>query len=150
MRNTIITCIEKFYLDPITQIFNRFQYLLSVIIKLRVKKTPYILYHHSTGMNFTDKTNCFRKQISFIIFTQLLTCNRKRGAGNTTCKQINPLIGSAIKIVNVCTYDIPLWTISFQYFTVILLILYQDLMSKPCHCQSKSLTTCTSTDFYGC
>lgn len=87
--------------------------MLPILCKFRIEKTTDIFQHDSTRFHFLNKTYSLRKQISFILLTQLLGSYRKRGTRHATRKQIHSTIGFAIKIMNISTNNIPMGFIIF-------------------------------------
>ena len=92
----------------IAELLNRRENMIAVFIKTRIKKAPDIFKHDSTWLNFFDKSNSLREKVSFVFLTELLSCNGERRARNTTSQQIDTVVWASVKIVNVCTNDVPL------------------------------------------
>lgn len=85
--------------------------MVSIIGELRIKKPSHIFKHYSAGIHFFDEANCFRKKVAFVVLAQLLTGDRERGTRYTASQQINAFILITVKIMDIITYNVPMWFI---------------------------------------
>ena len=92
----------------IAELLNRRENVVAVFIKARIKKATDIFKHDSTRLNFFDKADGFREQISFIFLSELLSCYGERRARNASSQQIDTVVWASVKIVNICANDVPL------------------------------------------
>lgn len=92
----------------IAELLNRCKNVVAVFIKARIKKATDIFKHDSTRLNFFDKPNGLREKVSFVVLTELLSCNGERRARNAASQQIDAVVWASVKIVNICTNDVPL------------------------------------------
>ena len=46
--------------------------MFPIIRELRVQKPTYIFQHYCTGLDLSNKTDCLREQVPFIVLTELL------------------------------------------------------------------------------
>ena len=120
----------------------------AIHIELFAEKTTHILYHHHLGDYLTHQTQHLGEKVTLIVGSKLLACNAEGGAGNTSCQQVYlAVIGPTVKLAHIHTPHVPIWPVRLEAVAIVLLILYQYKMVKPCHFQPKSLTTRTSAYF---
>ena len=121
--------------------------MLPVFIKSRVQEPTHIFQHDCSWFNFLNKPDRFRKQVAFIIFSELFASNRKGRARNATSKQVYTSIWTPIKIVDIGTNDIPFRAVFFQNFAIVSFIFHKGDVDKARHSQAQSLSTRASTNF---
>ena len=109
--------------------------MLPVFIKSRVQEPTYIFQHDCSWFNFLNKPDRLRKQVAFIIFSELFARNRKGWARNTASKQVYAPIWMPIKIVDIGTNDIPFRT-----------VFYKGDVGKARHSKAQSLSTRSCTN----
>lgn len=68
--------------------------------------------------------------VSFVLLPELLSCNGKGRARNTSSQQIDPAVWTSIKIMNISTNNVPSRTILLQYLAIIFFIFNKCHMDK--------------------
>ena len=120
--------------------------MLPVFIKSRVQEPTYIFQHDCSWFNFLNKPDRLRKQVAFIIFSELFARNRKGWARNTASKQVYAPIWMPIKIVDIGTNDIPFRTVFFQNLAIVSFIFHKGDVGKARHSKAQSLSTRSGTN----
>ena len=110
--------------------------MIAIFIEARAKESTDIFKHDCARLNFLDKTDGLREEVSFVFLPELLSRNGERRTRDTASQQIDAAVWTSVKIVNVCTNDVPLWAVLLQYFAIIFFVFNKCYMDKACYCKT--------------
>jgi len=107
-------------------------YVLTVVLKHRIKDTPDVFDEHCAWANLIYQANHRREKITFISVPQLLSRYGKRRAWQTAGNDIDAFEASAIKLVEILLDYFPQWPIQPKSSARVLVDLYERYVVNPC------------------